>query len=127
MNSVESTVRAYFDALNSSDVDGIVGLFAEEGSLMRDESDTLTGRQQIRSVFESMFQTIRGQRELYIDHIRQGGEVGAALTHTSGTVTILANGNTIPVKSRELFVLRKSADGWLITDYMFNRPGSATP
>ncbi len=92
---------------------------------MRDESDTVTGHQQIRGVFEKMFHAMRLQRELHIDQVREGGELGAVLTHTTGTVTIMANRNTISVLSRELFVLRRSPSGWHITDYMFNRPGSS--
>jgi hypothetical protein len=48
--------------------------------------------------------------------------MAAALTHTAGTLTILATNNTMHAPSRELFVLRKAGNGWRITEYMFNRP-----
>lgn len=72
MDSVESAVTAYMDALNSSDVEGLVGTLAEDGAL--------------------------------------GNEMD---------ITFLEADNVIEHVSREL-VLRKSADGWRITDYMFD-------
>lgn len=69
-----------------------------------------------------MFKARRLQRDLHIDHVREGGELGAMHTHTTGTVTILANDTAISVLSRKLFVVRRSQSGWHITDYMFNRP-----
>lgn len=50
--------------------------------------------------------------------------MATARAHTTGTITFLADNNVIEAVSRELFVLRKSAEGWRITDYMFNRPAS---
>jgi len=44
MKSVESTVRAYFEALNSSDADEVTALFAEDGSFIPDEGPTATGQ-----------------------------------------------------------------------------------
>jgi ketosteroid isomerase-like protein len=42
MASAESTVRAYFEALNSSDVDAVTALFADDGSLLADEVPAAT-------------------------------------------------------------------------------------
>ncbi|MDQ2965101.1 MAG: nuclear transport factor 2 family protein [Chloroflexota bacterium] len=52
MDSVESTVRACFEALNRSNVDEVVALFTEDATLLVDEAPTATGRAQIRGVFE---------------------------------------------------------------------------
>jgi uncharacterized protein (TIGR02246 family) len=123
MDSVESTVRAYFEALNRSDIDGVVSVFAEDGSLMSDERETVTGHAQLRRTFEGFFKIFSFQRELHVDHIREGAEMAAVLTHTTGTRTMLATNSTMTGISRELFILRKTGTGWRITDYMFNRPG----
>lgn len=125
MDSVERAVRAYFEALNRSDVDGVVSAFAEDGSLMGDERETATGHVQLRRAFEGIFKTLRLQREPFIDQIREGADMAAALTHTTGTLTVLASNTTMDLPSRELFVLRKFGNGWRITEYMFNRPGGA--
>lgn len=81
----------------------------------------------IRGVFAGMFQTMSLQRELHVDHIRAGADLGAALTHTTGAIKILGNNKSMSILSRELFVLRRSAVGWRITDDMFNQPAVSTP
>ncbi len=123
MASVENTVRAYFDALNLSDTEAVVALFAEDGSLLGDESPTATGHEQLRRAYEEAFREIRFQREVRIDRIREGSDVAVARTHTTGTLTFRAVNDTITTGSRELFVLRRSGADWLITEYMSNRPG----
>jgi uncharacterized protein (TIGR02246 family) len=55
MESVESTVRAYFEALNRSHADEVTALFAEDGSFIPDEGPMATGREQIRRAFEGAF------------------------------------------------------------------------
>lgn len=125
MASVESTVRAYFEALNRSDLDEVVALLAEDGSFLADEVPAATGREQIRRAFEGAFKARSFQRELHVDRIRQGSDMAVALAHPTGTMTILAGNNPIAVVSRELFVLRRAGTDWQIADYMFNRPGSS--
>lgn len=127
MDSVESTIRAYFDGLNRSDVEGVVSAFAEDGTFIADEMEAAVGEEQIRRTFQGAFQARSFQRELHIDELREGEDLGSARMHTTETITILADNNVLSVVSRELFVLRKSADGWRITDYMFNRPANSGP
>jgi conserved hypothetical protein len=124
MGSVESTVRAYFEALNRSDVEGVVSAFADDGTFMADEMEAAIGEDQIRRTFQGAFQARSFQRELHVDEVREGEDMASARTHTTGTITMLADNNVVSVVSRELFVLRKSAEGWRITDYMFNRPAN---
>lgn len=125
MDSVKSAVSAYFDALNSSDVEGLVSVFTEDGALMGHEMETLRGQEQIRRAFQGIFQGVSFQRELHFDEVQESEGTAIARTHSTGTITILANDHVDSPVSRELFVLRKSADGWRITDYMFNRTGPA--
>lgn len=123
MDAVEEPIRGYFEALNSSDSDGVAKVFAGDGSLMPDEGETVTGREAIRAMFQRHLAAIGFQRELHVDRVRESGDMAAVETHTTGTITV--NGSTMPVDSRELFILRRSPNGWEITDYMFNRPANA--
>ncbi|MEX2546980.1 MAG: nuclear transport factor 2 family protein [Chloroflexota bacterium] len=125
METVEGTVRAYFEALNRADVDDVVALFVEDGTFMANEAPSVTGHKQIRQSFEGHFREISFRREVHIDEIREGSEIATARTHTTGTLTFLAASNTVTIDSRELFVLRKTDGDWRITDYMFNRPASS--
>lgn len=122
-SSIEEPIRGYFQGLNASDPDRIASVFAEDGSLLADEFPTVTGREQIRTMFRQQFQAISLQRELHVDRVREDGDTAAVETHTTGTITM--NGNQIPMESRELFLLKRNPNGWEITDYMFNRPAHA--
>lgn len=128
MDSVESIVRTYFDALSRSDVQGVVSVFAEDGILMGDELETLTGQEQIRRTLQGMFQTMSVQvQDLHVDEVREEDDLAVARTHTTDTIKILASNSVVSAGYRELFNLRKTANGWRITDYIFNRPGNPGP
>lgn len=125
MNSPEAAVSAYFTALNAADLDGIVAVFADDGSVMADEFPSATGQEQLRRLFTGIFKARSFGRELHIDRIIEEGDLAAVQTHTTGTLTILETNTTIQGLSRELWVLRKANSGWRIVDYMFNRSGRA--
>ena len=121
MNSPEAAVRAYFTALNASDLDGIVAVFASDGSIMADEFPSATGQEQLRRLFTGIFKARGFGRELHIDRVIEEGDLATVQTHTTGTLTILDTNTTIRGPSRELWVLRRTDSGWRIVDYMFNR------
>jgi ketosteroid isomerase-like protein len=101
-------------------------MFAEDGSFIADDMPTATGHEDIRRAFDGAFQARSFQRELHVDHVHEGSDMALALTHATGTMTILAANNAIPVVSRELFVLQRIGRVWRIAAYMFNRPASAS-
>jgi ketosteroid isomerase-like protein len=122
MNSPEAVVRAYFTALNSSDLEGILAVFADDGEIMADERPTALGLSQLRGLFTGIFQALGFARELHIDRILEEGDVAIAQTHTTGTLNLLAPDTALELVSREIFVLRRTGSEWRIVDYMFNRP-----
>jgi uncharacterized protein (TIGR02246 family) len=121
MNSAENTVRAYFDAFNRSDVDSIVSVFTEDGTVMADGTPTATGHAQIRSTYQGAFESICFHFECVIDKVLEEGKMAIVRAHATGTITMLSTNstNTSP-QHRELFVLRQADASWKITDYIFN-------
>lgn len=121
MNSAESTVQAYFDAFNRSDVESIVRLFTEDGTVMADGTPTATGHDQIRSTYKGAFESICVHFVCVIEKVVEEGTMAIVRAHATGTITMLStnNTNTAP-QHRELFVLRQADAGWKITDYIFN-------
>ena len=49
----------------------------------------------------------------------QGRNAAIARTRTNGTNKVGANGQEIPGRYRELFVLNRQGSGWKIAQYMF--------
>lgn len=121
MSSPEDAVRAYMTALNASDLEGIVAVFAADGSVMADEFPSATGQEQLRRLFAGIFKARSFGRELHVDRVIEEGDLASVQTHTTGTLTMLETNTTIQGPSRELWVLRRDGSGWLIVDYMFNR------
>jgi uncharacterized protein (TIGR02246 family) len=124
VDTPEDVVRAYFAAINDSNVDEIVTLFADDGALMADYYQTATGTAAIRVTYEGAFAAMKMQHELHLDRVLESGDLAVVRIVSTGTVTLLEPGTTTAQNHREIFVLRRSSKGWRITDYMFNSPAA---
>jgi len=120
MQTPEAAIQEYFNALNQSNLDGIVDVFDDDGSIMAQDFPTASGARGLRGFFEHMFKVRAFSRELHVDRIVDAGTLATVQSHTTGTVTALDTGASVELTSRELFVLRMVGDGWRIVDYMFN-------
>ena len=120
-SAIEATLMNYEAALNASDVDGVLALYAEDGVFMPTEAPTAVGKEQIRAAYEHVFSAIKLDIAFSIDEIVQSGNFAFARTVSRGEVTVLAEDVTLPEENRELFVLEKAGDEWRIARYMFNK------
>lgn len=119
--AIEATLTNYEAALNASDVDGVLALYAEDGVFMPTEAPTAVGKEQIRTAYEHVFGVIKLDIAFTIDEIVQYGDFAFARTLSRGEVTVLAEDVTLPEENRELFVMKKTGDEWQIAQYMFNK------
>lgn len=124
--SADEIVRGYFEALDRSDVEGIVSLFAADGYFMIDEFPTAHGSAQIRAALEDTLAVLKVTSEYWIDRVTEVGELTIVEAHSTDTVTMLASNSVTLIEFRELFILRRAGNGWQITDYIFNRPVAAS-
>jgi uncharacterized protein (TIGR02246 family) len=123
--TVENTVRAYFEAFNGSNLEDLLAVFTRDAVVMADEMPTVTGRDQIRDTYAGAFKGMCFQFECGIDQVTVHGDMAVVRTHASGTMTILAANNTVEApEHRELFILRNMDGQWRISDYMFNTSAS---
>lgn len=127
MRTPEEVVGDYFTALSSSDLERTVGLFADDAAVMADGFETAIGPDELRAVYEGVFARARIEEHPQFDRTLQADDLAVVRTHSSGTITQLESGTATDVSPRELFVLRRSGDGWLIVEYIFNSgPADAT-
>ncbi len=121
----QAQIAALFDryetALNTSDVDAILELYAPDGVFMPSSAPTAEGAAQVRAVYEFVFSTIQLAIRFSINEIEIHGDLAFAQTGSKGTVRILADGTSGPEENRELFVLEKHRSEWKIARYMFNK------
>lgn len=123
--AVLAPVRAYFDALNAHDLDAVAAVFAADAVVMPSEGDTAVGLEAVRAVYAGRLAMFDYRRELHVDEWLVDGGLATVRCHTTGSFTLRAEGRRIEGVSRELFVLERQSDEWLVRCYMFNR--GATP
>lgn len=79
------------------------------------------GTDRVRQAYDGVFSMINPDIEFFIDEVQVVGDHAFARTTSRGTTLIHATGATVPEENRELFVLQRTAGGWKIARYMFNK------
>ena len=123
--AVRETLSAYQTALNAADVPAIIRLYTEDAVFMPSEGPTAEGREAVEGTYTHILGMINLSIEFQIDSIELYDDIAIARTISRGEVTVLANNTKAPEQNRELFVLKRSADRWLIHRYMFNKMSPA--
>jgi uncharacterized protein (TIGR02246 family) len=118
MQRVEDVARAYQDAFNRGDLDGLLVLYEPEATLVPQPGQVVAGRAAIREAL-SGFLALKGRMEIEEigpEHIVQAGD----LALVSGSCTISGTGpggEPVTMSSRPTDVLRRQPDGtwrWVI-------------
>ena len=119
---IETVLSTYEKALNASDADTVITLYADDGVFMPQHSAPNVGKEAVRAVYDSVFQTIKLDIEFTVDEIIQVAPDWAfARTRSEGFVTINATGDKGPEANQELFVFQKQDDDtWKIARYIFS-------
>lgn len=118
-----SALRAYEAALNRSDVDAIVSLYAPDAVFMAQHRSPAVGRGPIETAYREILGAIRLDIQFEIDEVVVASPTVAwARTRSAGTTTILANGAKVAEGNQELFVLVRDERGgdWRIGRYIFS-------
>lgn len=120
--AVERVLRSYEQALNASDTEAVMQLYAPDGVFMPQHSPSSVGAGAVRSAYANVFGAIRLSVRFDIAEIVQVAPDWAfARTNSTGTVTILANGQTLAEANQELFVMHKlGSSEWKIARYSFS-------
>lgn len=112
----------YANAVTASDPAAVSAAFTTDGVLMAPDSPTAIGSAVIKDVYTSVFSAIKLNLTFNIDEIVIDGEYGYVRSHSSGTMLINANGQTVPASYREIFVVKKVNGNWKIAWYEYNQP-----
>ncbi|OON64607.1 hypothetical protein B0920_04075 [Massilia sp. KIM] len=117
---IEHLLRAYESALNASDVDAVMTVFAPDGVFMAPNSVSTVGAAAIRTAYEGIFRTIAFDTELTVEEVVQLAPGWAfARTSSNGRVTLNALAQQVPDANHELFILQKDDAAWKIARYAF--------
>ena len=118
---IRNILDRYEAALNASDVDAVLALYAEDAVFMPTNAPTAAGATAVRAAYEHVFGMIKLDIAFSIDEIEVDDNVAFATTGSKGKVTILSENVTAPEENRELFVFQKIDGVWKIARYMFNK------
>ncbi|OJJ19862.1 hypothetical protein BKI52_15385 [marine bacterium AO1-C] len=119
---LQSLIKSYETALNTSDVQLAVNSFTDDGVLMQPGVPTFTGSASLVGAYEFAYAQFNFNITLTISEIVVDGDLAYVITSSSGTSTDLGTNETIAVANRELFVCKKVDGVWKIARYMFNQP-----
>lgn len=119
---IEAALESYEAALNASDVDKVLTVFASDGVFMAPNNPSAVGTDAIRRAYDGIFQTITFATELTVDEVVHVAPRWAFVrTRSNGHVTVKAIAQRVPDANHELFILHKGDDNaWKIARYAFS-------
>jgi uncharacterized protein (TIGR02246 family) len=125
MNANEQAVAAvlakYQDALNQSDTDAVMMLYASDGVFMPQHFPSSVGADAVRKAYLAVFEAITLKVEFKVAEVLQvAPDWAIARTNSAGTAKVKATGDGGPEANQELFVFQKINDAWKIARYCFS-------
>lgn len=131
MNANEEAVAAvlakYQDALNQSDTEAVMKLYASDGVFMPQNSPSSVGADAVRKAYDAVFKAIKLSVKFNVAEVVEvASDWAFARTNSAGTATLNATGARSTEANQELFVFRKGTDGkWRIARYCFSTTNPA--
>jgi uncharacterized protein (TIGR02246 family) len=125
MNTNEQAVAAvlaeYQDALNQSDTDAVMKLYASDGVFMPQHFPSSVGAVAVRKAYLAVFEAITLKVEFKVAEVLQiAPDWTIARTNSAGTAKVNATGDGGPEANQELFVFQKINNAWKIVRYCFS-------
>jgi uncharacterized protein (TIGR02246 family) len=120
-SAIKGLLKSYQQALNASDVEGVVQLYSDDAVVLAPGAPSAVGIDAVRAAYTGIFQAIDIDLTFDIAEVNVVSPNWAFLRSTSsGVVTIRANGAQTPSSNQELFVLHKSQGRWKLARYGFS-------
>jgi uncharacterized protein (TIGR02246 family) len=125
--AVATVLNTYERALNASDTNASIELYAPDGVFMPQNSPSSVGIDAVRRAYDAVFAAIKLTVKFNVAEIRQvAPDWVLARTNSAGMVTIHATGQSASEANQELFLFQKVGGAWKIARYCFsttNPPG----
>jgi uncharacterized protein (TIGR02246 family) len=120
--TVAEVLAAYGAALNASDADAVMPLYAEDGVFMPPYSASAVGVGAVRKAYDAVFKAIKLTVKFNVAEIvEMSPEWVFARTNSAGTTLDHATSRTSAEANQELFIFRKDRGGkFKIARYSFS-------
>jgi uncharacterized protein (TIGR02246 family) len=111
-DAVRAVLGRYQDALNASDTNAVMKLYAEDGIFMPQHSPSAVGAADVRKAYDAVFKTIKLQVKFKVaEVVVMSPDWAFARTNSAGTCTVIASGAKSAEGNQELFIFKKGPDG----------------
>ena len=118
--AVADALAKYEAALNGSDTDAVMRLYANDGVFMPQNSPSSVGANAVRKAYDAVFKTIKLTVKFNVaEVVEMAPNWVFARTNSAGTVKVHATGAGGPEANQELFVFQKVDGTWKIARYCF--------
>src|SRR6516162_8047300 len=120
--AIGSVMSSYEAALNASNTDAVMPLYAEDGVFMAPNNQSAVGKAAVRRAYDAVFKAIMLKVKFTIvELVVISPQWAYVRTNSAGTQKVNATGATSAEANQELFIFRKSDDGrWQIARYSFS-------
>ena len=120
--AIGSVMSSYEAALNASNTDAVMPLYAEDGVFMAPNNQSAVGKAAVRGAYDAVFKAIMLKVKFTIvELVVISPQWAFVRTNSAGSQKVNATGATSAEANQELFIFRKSDDGrWQIARYSFS-------
>jgi uncharacterized protein (TIGR02246 family) len=119
--AVGEVLARYQDALNQSDTDAVMKLYAPDGVFMPQNGPSSVGAGEVRKAYDAVFKTIRLTVQFNVaEVVEMAPNWVFARTNSVGTAKVHATGAGGPEANQELFLFQKIDGAWKIARYCFS-------
>ena len=120
--AITALLADYNEALNASNTNAVMPLYAEDGVFMPPYSPSAVGSAAVRKAYDTVFEAITLNVKFTIAEIVDVGPGWAfARTNSAGTTTDHATGSKSAEGNQELFIFKQDQNGaWKIARYSFS-------
>lgn len=120
--AIRNLMSSYESALNASNTEAAMPLYAEDGVFMAPNNQSAVGKASVRQAYDAVFKAITLKVKFTIaELIVMSPQWALVRTNSTGTRKINATGATSREANQELFIFKKGDDGqWRIARYSFS-------
>ena len=112
----------YEAALNASNTDAVMPLYADDGVFMPPYNHAAVGKAAVREAYAAVFKAITLRLKFNVaEAVQMAPDWAFVRTSSAGAMTVNATGAQSTEGNQELFIFKRGADGsWKIARYSFS-------
>ncbi|UYN95163.1 MAG: nuclear transport factor 2 family protein [Enhydrobacter sp.] len=126
---VVAVIERYAAALKAGNVETLVGLYAADGSFVRENMQPAIGTTALRAAYKEVFATLKVDLAFTVKEAETSGDLAWLRATSGGRIKFLATGRESEEAFNTLVVFRRVGDAWKIRSYLYasSKPGPRPP